>query len=71
MRAIDMRRACDQSQAVDMPMIKMSFPVRAKLGTALAGTAGRKFHSRFLIGFVTAMPLSYVVARKIGASPTR
>jgi len=55
------------------------------LGTALAGTAViavlavpslalqamQNIPFAVLIGFVAAMPLSYLVARKIGASPVR
>jgi len=67
------------------PMIKISFLVWMILGTALAGTAViavlavpslalqamQNIPFAVLIGFVAAMPLSYLVARKIGASPVR
>jgi hypothetical protein len=67
------------------PMIKISFLVWIILGTALAGTAViavlavptlalqamKNIPFAVLIGFVAAMPLSYLVARKIGASSAR
>jgi uncharacterized membrane protein len=65
-------------------MIKISLIVWIMLGTALAGTgvitilavpslaeqAMKNIPLAVLIGFVAAMPLSYLVARKIG-SPAR
>ncbi|WKA31395.1 hypothetical protein [Bradyrhizobium roseum] len=66
-------------------MIKISLLVWIMLGTALAGTAViavlavpslaseamKNIPLAVLLGFVAAMPLSYLVARKIGASPLR
>jgi len=66
-------------------MFKISLLVWIMLGTALAGTAvitvlavpgladqAMKYIPRGVaIGFAMAIPLSYLVARKIGASPTR
>jgi preprotein translocase subunit SecF len=66
-------------------MFKISLIVWIMLGTALAGTAVitvlavpdlaaqamKNIPLAVLIGFVVAMPLSYLVARKIGASPAR
>jgi hypothetical protein len=68
-----------------MPMIKISFLVWMILGTALAGTAViavlavptlaieamKNIPLAVFIGFVAAMPLSYLVARKIGSSSVR
>jgi hypothetical protein len=42
-----------------------------QVGHSACGNGRKKIPFPILIGFVTAMPLSYVVARKIGASPTR
>jgi preprotein translocase subunit SecF len=66
-------------------MFKISLLVWIMLGTALAGTAVisvlavpslaaeamKNIPFAVLIGFVSAMPLSYLVARKIGASAAR
>ena len=66
-------------------MFKISLLVWMMLGTALAGTAVitvlavpslaaqamKNIPLAVLIGFAVAMPLSYLVARKIGASPAR
>jgi hypothetical protein len=63
-------------------MFKISLLVWIMLGTALAGSAVisvlavpslaadamKNIPLAVLIGFVAAMPLSYLVARKIGAS---
>jgi hypothetical protein len=69
----------------DISMFKISLLVWMMLGTALAGTAVitvlavpslaaqamKNIPLAVLIGFAVAMPLSYLVARKIGASPVR
>ncbi|MGO8911782.1 MAG: hypothetical protein ACLQDM_21000 [Bradyrhizobium sp.] len=66
-------------------MFKISILVWIMLGTALAGTAViavlavpsladqamTNIPRAVLTGFIVAMPLSYLVARKIGASPAR
>jgi len=66
-------------------MFKISLLVWMMLGTALAGTAViavlavpsladqamKNIPFAVLIGFCVAMPLSYLVARKIDASPAR
>jgi hypothetical protein len=66
-------------------MLKISLLVWIVLGTALAGAAViavlavpgladqamKNIPRAVLIGFALAMPLSYLVARKIGASPAR
>jgi hypothetical protein len=67
------------------PMFKVSLLVWIILGTALAGSAVisvlavpslaaeamKNIPFAVLIGFAAAMPLSYLVARKLGASATR
>lgn len=66
-------------------MLKIAIVVWIMLGTALAGSAVitvlavtvladqamKNIPLAVLIGFTVAMPLSYLVARKIGASPAR
>jgi hypothetical protein len=66
-------------------MFKISLLIWIILGTALAGSAVisvlavpslaaeamKNIPFAVLIGFAAAMPLSYLVARKIGASSTR
>ena len=66
-------------------MLKISLIVWIILGTALAGSAViavlavpslaaeamKNIPFAVLVGFALAMPLSYVVARKIGASAAR
>jgi predicted ABC-type sugar transport system permease subunit len=66
-------------------MFKITLLVWMMLGTALAGTAViavlavpslaaqamKNIPLAVLIGFAVAMPLSYLVARKIDASPVR
>ena len=66
-------------------MLKISALIWMILGTALAGTAViavlavpslaaeamKNIPFAVLIGFAVAIPLSYLVARKIGASATR
>ena len=66
-------------------MFKISILIWMMLGTALAGSAViavlavpslaaeamKNIPFAVLIGFAVAMPLSYVVARKIGASAAR
>ena len=66
-------------------MFKISLLVWMMLGTAFAGAAViavlavpslaaqamKNIPLAVLIGFAVAMPLSYLVARKIGASPVR
>jgi hypothetical protein len=66
-------------------MFKISLIVWIMLGTALAGSAViavlavpsladqamKNIPLAVLIGFAVATPLSYLVARKIGASPAR
>ncbi|OCK57008.1 hypothetical protein [Bradyrhizobium sp. LMTR 3] len=66
-------------------MLKISLLVWIILGTALAGTAViavlavpslaaqamKNIPFAVLIGFSVAMPLSYLIARKIGTSPAR
>ena len=66
-------------------MLKISILVWIMLGTALAGTAVitvlavpgladqamKNIPRAVALGFAIAMPLSYLVARKIGASPAR
>ena len=66
-------------------MLKISLLVWMMLGTALAGTAViavlavpaladnamKNIPLAVLLGFAAAMPLSYLVARKIGASSFR
>ncbi len=66
-------------------MFKISLLVWIMPGTALAGTAViavltvpgladqamKNIPHAVLIGFIVAMPPSYLVARKIGASPAR
>ena len=66
-------------------MFKISLLVWIMLGTALAGTgvitvlaipgfadqAMKNIPFAVLIGFTAAMPLSYLIARKIDASPVR
>ncbi|THD56782.1 MAG: hypothetical protein E8A46_02760 [Bradyrhizobium sp.] len=66
-------------------MFKISLLVWIVLGTALAGAAViavlafpgladqamKNIPRAVLIGFTLAMPLSYLVARKIGTSPAR
>ena len=66
-------------------MFKISIIVWIMLGTALAGTAViavlavpgladqamKNIPLAVLTGFAVAMPLSYLVARKIGGSPAR
>jgi hypothetical protein len=85
MRAIEMQReyACPQPEST--PMFKISLLVWIMLGTALAGSAViavlavpslaaeamKNIPFAVLIGFAAAMPLSYLVARKIGASSIR
>jgi preprotein translocase subunit SecF len=81
MHAIEMRREWAHSQPENTPMFKIALLVWIMLGTALAGTAVisvlavpalaaeamKNIPFAVLIGFVAAMPLSYLVARKIGA----
>jgi hypothetical protein len=85
MRAIEMRRECSYPQSESTRMFKISLLVWIILGTALAGSAVisvlpvpslaaeamKNIPFAVLIGFAAAMPLSYLVARKIGASATR
>jgi preprotein translocase subunit SecF len=86
MRVIDAVRECALLQHPEgTPMFKISLLVWMMLGTALAGTAViavlavpslaaqamNNIPLAVLIGFAAAMPLSYLVARKIGASPVR
>jgi hypothetical protein len=66
-------------------MFKVSLLIWIILGTALAGSsviavlavpslaaqAMKNIPWAVLIGFAVAMPLSYLVARKIGTSPVR
>jgi predicted ABC-type sugar transport system permease subunit len=66
-------------------MFRITLVVWMMLGTALAGTAMiavlivpdlaaqamKKIPLAVLAGFVAAIPLSYLVARKIGDSPAR
>lgn len=66
-------------------MFRIALVVWIMLGTALAGTAMlavlivpdlsaqamKNIPLAVLTGFAAAMPLSYLVARKIGASPAR
>lgn len=73
------------SKIGDTPMFKISLLVWMILGTALAGSAVisvlavpslaaeamKNIPFAVLIGFAAAMPLSYLVARKIGASAAR
>jgi preprotein translocase subunit SecF len=69
----------------DTPMFKVSILVWMILGTALAGTtviavlavpslaaeAMKNIPFAVLIGFAAAMPLSYLVARKISTAAAR
>jgi hypothetical protein len=85
MRAIEMQRDCAHPQQENTPMFKISLLVWIMLGTALAGSAVisvlavpslaaeamKNIPLAVLIGFAAAMPLSYLVARKIGAASTR
>lgn len=85
MRAVEALRECRHLLPESTPMIKISLLVWIMLGTALAGTAViavlavpflaseamKNIPLAVLLGFVAAMPLSYLVARKIGASPLR
>jgi hypothetical protein len=85
MRAIEMQRECAYPQQENTPMFKISLLVWIMLGTALAGSAVisvlavpslaaeamKNIPFAVLIGFAAAMPLSYLVARKIGASSAR
>jgi hypothetical protein len=82
MRVIEMRRECVYPKSENTPMFKISLLVWMILGTALAGSAVisvlavpslaseamKNIPFAVLIGFVAAMPLSYLVARKLGAS---
>jgi hypothetical protein len=85
MRAIEMLRECVYPQSESTPMFKISLLVWIMLGTALAGSAVvsvlavpslaadamKNIPFAVLIGFAAAMPLSYLVARKIGTSSAR
>jgi hypothetical protein len=69
----------------DTPMFKISLIVWIVLGTALAGSAViavlavpglaaeamKNIPFAVLIGFAAAIPLSYLIARRIGASTAR
>lgn len=85
MRTIEMQRECVYPQSESTPMFKISLIVWIILGTALAGSAVvavlavpslaaqamKNIPFAVLIGFAAAMPLSYLVARRIGTSATR
>ena len=85
MQVIEMQRECAYSKSENTPMFKISLLVWMILGTALAGSAVisvlavpslaaeamKNIPFAVLIGFAAAMPLSYLVARKLGASATR
>jgi hypothetical protein len=85
MRATEMLRECGFPQPESTPMLKISLIVWIILGTALAGSAViavlavpslaaeamKNIPLAVLTGFAVAMPLSYLVARKIGASTAR
>jgi hypothetical protein len=85
MQVIEMRRECVDPKSENTPMFKISLLVWMILGTALAGSAVisvlavpslaaeamKNIPFAVLIGFAAAMPLSYLVARKLGASATR
>ncbi len=85
MRAVEIQRECVYPQSESAPMFKISLLVWIILGTALAGSAVisvlavpslaaeamKNIPFAVLIGFAAAMPLSYLVARKIGVSATR
>jgi preprotein translocase subunit SecF len=85
MRAVEAVRECRHLLPESTPMIRISFLVWMVLGTALAGTAVvamlavptlaseamKNIPLAVLLGFVAAMPLSYVVATKIGEAPAR
>lgn len=80
-----MQRDCPRPEPESTPMFKISLLVWMMLGTALAGSAVvsvlavpslaaeamKNIPFAVLIGFAAAIPLSYLVARKIGASCIR
>jgi hypothetical protein len=86
MLAVAVLQECISLQAPKgTPMFKISLLIWIILGTALAGTAViavlavpslaaqamKNIPFAVLAGFAAAMPLSYLVARKIGASTAR